>query len=334
MGKREARKMRKMAATLLTPKSTIATGIQARGEIGRRSWITGLTARAAAGRHPRKTPAGIPTASAAPSYLVRQADLLEDPVAQLQVVPRGKIPRMGQVDRDDPADLGRPRRHHDDPVGQLHGFLDVVRDEKNRLLLRPPDAQQFSSHDEPRDRVERAEGLVEKEHVGVHGEGAGDFNALLHAARKLVRIRLLEAFEADEPDVVRDAALALVPRELAEAEADVALDGQPGEDAALLKDENPARVGAADLLPVDPHGAGGRREKAGNDVQERGLAAAGRAEDADELSLAHVQGDVLEHADVVLLRPEGHVEAADLDLHAPGKRLADGDHAASRAESV
>ena len=76
-----------------------------------------------------------------------------------------------------------------------------------------PDAEQLAAHDQPRDRVERAERLVEEQHVGIDGQGAGHLDALFHAPRELLRIGLLEALEADEIDVVRDAFVALLPRQ-------------------------------------------------------------------------------------------------------------------------
>ena len=88
---------------------------------------------------------------------------------------------------------GRARAHHHDAVGELHRLVDVVGDEDDGLALGLPDAQQFAAHDEAGDGIERAEGLVEKEHVGIDGQGARHFEALLHAAGELGRIGFLEA---------------------------------------------------------------------------------------------------------------------------------------------
>ena len=66
MGKNAARKIRKIAAALVTPKSTIAIGIQARAEIGRRNWTTGFAAMASAAEEPMSSPSGRPRSSASP----------------------------------------------------------------------------------------------------------------------------------------------------------------------------------------------------------------------------------------------------------------------------
>ena len=122
---------------------------------------------------------------------------------------RADVARVRDVDVDDPLDPRRPRAHHDHAVGELHGFVDVMRHEDDRLPFRLPDPQQLAAHDQPGDGIERAERLVEEEHVGIDRERARHFHALLHAARKLLRIRVLEALEPDQLDVVRDAPLPL-----------------------------------------------------------------------------------------------------------------------------
>src|SRR5205085_857982 len=126
------------------------------------------------------------------SDLVRKADLFEDAVAKLEVAARADVARMRDVDLHDSLDTRGARRHDDDAVGELDRLLDVVRDEEDRLFLRLPDAEELASHYEPRDRVERAEGLVEVEDVGVDGQGARHLEALLHPAGKLLRVGSLE----------------------------------------------------------------------------------------------------------------------------------------------
>ena len=101
-----------------------------------------------------------------------------------------------------------------------------------------------------------------------------------------------------------------------EAEADVALDGQPGEHAALLEDEDPAGVGSFHRLTVDRHAARRGRHESADDVQERGLSAPGRPEDAHELSLAYVERHVVQDGDFVAVRPKGLRKAVDPDLRA------------------
>ena len=70
---------------------------------------------------------------------------------------------------------------------------------KAMVLLGPrPQLQQLLVQPVADDLVERAERLVHQQDVGVEGQRPGDRGALLHAARELPGIFLLEAGEVDE----------------------------------------------------------------------------------------------------------------------------------------
>ena len=89
-------------------------------------------------------------------------------------------------------DDGGPRAHDHDPIRQLDGLVDIVGHKNNGLALRLPDAQQFSAHDQARNRIERSKWLVQIEHVWIDGQRAGHFQSLLHAAGKFGRVGLFE----------------------------------------------------------------------------------------------------------------------------------------------
>ena len=74
----------------------------------------------------------------------------------------------------------RPCRHHHDAVGEIDRLLDAVGDEHDRIAVGLPNAQQFFLHQASRLRVERAEGLVGEQNIGVVGQSAGDRDALFH----------------------------------------------------------------------------------------------------------------------------------------------------------
>ena len=87
-------------------------------------------------------------------------------------------------------------------------------------------------------RVERAEGLVHQQHLGVVRERAGYRGALAHSARELVRLRVGELFEADARKVVHRyiaAALRIHSRKFG-AERNVVGDGAPRQQRIFLKD--------------------------------------------------------------------------------------------------
>jgi hypothetical protein len=55
-----------------------------------------------------------------------------------------------------------------------------------------------------------------------------------------------------------------------------------------------------DVAPFLVDGAGGLRIEAGDGAQQRGLAAAGRAEEADELTLGDIQTDIAQGGEVTV----------------------------------
>src|SRR5712691_7652141 len=239
-----------------------------------------------------------------------QSDLGEELVADLDVSRRAEVARMRDVDVDHSPDPRRPLRHDDDAIGELHRFFDVVRDEENRLLLRLPDAQQLATHLQSRDGVERAERLIEVENVWIHRQSARHLEPLLHPAGQLARIRLLESLQADELHVARDAIVLLAIAQTKETETDVLLDREPRKDAALLKHEDPSRIGLRHGHAVDRHRTFRRIDEAGHDVEQRRLPAARWSEDADELTFSNGEVDATQNLDC----SERLADAAEFDL--------------------
>jgi NitT/TauT family transport system ATP-binding protein len=75
-----------------------------------------------------------------------------------------------------------------------------------------------------------------------------------------------------------------------EPQQHVAEDGAPGKQQVLLHHVADAAAQAFDLLAEIVHRAGVRLDQAGDDVEDRGLAAAGGADDADEIARVDVEG--------------------------------------------
>ncbi len=82
-------------------------------------------------------------------------------------------------------DPPRIAAQHDDPVGQQHGFFDVMRYEKNRLgrdRLVLPQLQEFTAQVLGRQHIERREGLIHEQHFGFDHQRPGEADPLPHAA--------------------------------------------------------------------------------------------------------------------------------------------------------
>ena len=86
--------------------------------------------------------------------------------------------------------------HQADPVGQLEGLLLVVGDQDGGDAELPLDLPQVAPELGADLDVERAERLVEQQHRGLVGEGAGEGDPLLLAAGELVGVAVAEAAEA------------------------------------------------------------------------------------------------------------------------------------------
>jgi hypothetical protein len=191
--------------------------------------------------------------------------------------------RAGSVDPRDRADPPGASREEHDAVGQEDRLGDRMRDEHDGRLRRLGEPLQLEVHLVARDRVERAEGLVHEQDLGVVAQGSSNGDALAHAARELPRERLLEALQADElAQLVRPApALALVDLAQRQRQPDVLLDRVPGEEVRVLEDEAElaqrlvvAVIAAPQRAAADRHLAGARLRQAGQDPQQRRLPAA------------------------------------------------------------
>ena len=176
-------------------------------------------------------------------------------------------------------------------------------------------------------RVEGAGGLVGKENLRVVDEGAGNGHALHLAAGKLARALVHVLAQADALQGLLGATLALGAADAREREGqlDVLQDGLVRDEVVALEHEANAVVAVGVPVAVlvalgrdaiDDQVAGVKVVKAADDVQRRGLARAGRAQDGNELVVpegqAHVvQGDLGERRGDVLL-------ADVLELKHPG----------------
>ena len=101
---------------------------------------------------------------------------------------------------------------------------------------------------------------------------------------------------------------------LAQAERDVLAHGQPWEQRVGLKHHAAIRARARHLAPVEHDAAAGRPVEAGDDAQQRGFSAAGRAEDGDEVVVADVEVGRLQRPRrrMAVARREGARDLIDL----------------------
>ena len=131
-----------------------------------------------------------------------------------------------------------PVRHHHDPIGQGHGFNQIVSNKDDGLALLFPNFQQLVLKHHSSLRIKGAEWLVHENHGRFICQSAHDRSPFAHAAGQLSRIILLESRKTSEVDKLADLALAILARVSfrIEAEADVFFHSKPGKELAFLGD--------------------------------------------------------------------------------------------------
>ena len=84
----------------------------------------------------------------------------------------------------------------------------------------------------------------------------------------------------------------------------------------MLEDHRALDAGPLDWLPIDGNRADADRFQAADHAQQRGFAAAGSADEGDELVTADLQIGVLQGGDCPRSAPEGLADATDFDAGA------------------
>ena len=165
--------------------------------------------------------------------------------------------RFRELDGDGRAERrARSLRHRDDPVREQQRFVDVVRnhDGRDRTPGLRAEARQLLLKARARQRVERAERLVEKQHFGIGRECARDGHPLPHPARKLARPAVHRVAETDQSQIALGLLLLFGPRPLrtggVDSQPDVLDSREPREQRVILKhDRRLSRDAVATALP-------------------------------------------------------------------------------------
>ena len=198
------------------------------------------------------------------------------------------------------ADVGDfASTHHHDAVGDGHGFLLIVRHMHEGGTDAALDGFQLVLHGAAEFQIQRTERFVEQQDIGGDGEGAGKGHPLALAAGEFMRAAKGFAGQTYERQHSLGFGAAFGARDAAhpQAEANVIGERHVGEQGVVLKHRGGRAPGGADtghIAAADQDAAGDGLAKAADQVQKRGLAAAGRAQEDDELSRCDFQADVVQ----------------------------------------
>ena len=189
--------------------------------------------------------------------------------------------------------------HQQDTVGEQDRLVHVVRDHERRLPGVAHQPQHLVLQRPARQCVECRERLVHQQQLRFDGERPGDADALLHAPGKFGRLAARRLAQAHQVQHLRRVLLHLGARPAAMAgphgEGDVAQRGQPRQQRVGLEDHGAVQRRATDLAAVHHDRAAVRRLQPGQYIQDRGLAAAGMADQGHEFPPVQPEPHVAEH---------------------------------------
>jgi hypothetical protein len=154
-------------------------------------------------------------------------------------------------------------------------------------------------------RVERAEGLVEQQHLRLVRERTRDRDALLLSARELARQAVVHAFERHEAQQLLAALATLRGFHAAHAqrELDVLADRHVPEQRVALEHEADLALAHGELRHVAAVQADASvidTGESGDRSQERALAAAARPQQDEELPVGYLEGDVVHDRSIAI----------------------------------
>src|SRR5262245_50385774 len=131
------------------------------------------------------------------THALEQASNMARILRELRFIAKLEMTLASKLNRDDFLYPARPRGHHDDTVGEENSLADRMGDENNRLPLLARQVMEVEAHLVARNGIERTEGLVHQQQVGIVYERAHDRGALVHSTGQLVGKAVGEVAESD-----------------------------------------------------------------------------------------------------------------------------------------
>ena len=165
--------------------------------------------------------------------------------------------------------------------------------------------QQLILEDNPRLRVQRPERFIHQDDIRLVNQGSHQRAPFAHSSGEFVGIMVLEAAQTDLGNILRCLLVSLVGRHAAELQRhlDVITQRAPGQEIVVLGHISDIGVDPGNDLPLVAHLARRRLENTRDHVEQRGLAAAGGADETDELAFLDCEVRILQGENRVSLPP-------------------------------
>ncbi len=141
------------------------------------------------------------------------------------------------------------------PLGQHQGLLHIVGDQQHREASALPELQQKILHGLTNLQIQGAKGLIEEQHLGIGGQGAGDGDPLLHSARELTGQLSGCILQTHHLEEVGGALFDVALRQALQAHAkgNVLSRTQPRVEAVFLKNHAAIRARTLNGLSIHQH---------------------------------------------------------------------------------
>ncbi len=189
--------------------------------------------------------------------------------------------------------------HHDENVGERHRLELVVGDVDRRRRKPALQFADFDAHGDAQFGVEVRQGLVEQKRFWLAHDGAAHGDALALAAGELPRLALQHGGEFEDAPGFLDPRLDLGLGHAAVAQAigHVVVDAHMRIERVVLEHHRDVAIGGLDLVDdaaadIDLAACDGLEPR--DHAQQRGLAAAGRADQHAELAVADLEVDAFD----------------------------------------
>ena len=152
---------------------------------------------------------------------------------------------------------------------------------------------------------ELSERLIEDQKFRIIDKGAGERDALRHAAGQLMRVRFREGFQAHKIEALIDARSSGFQKTLGfEAKRDIVPNAPPGVERRILEHHHARRVRPFDGCIPGSDLALQRFIEPCDEPQKRGFPAAARAKQGDELARIDMECNVLQNRQRLAFKPK------------------------------
>ena len=193
-------------------------------------------------------------------------------------------------------DAAWPVAQNENTIAEADRFAHIVGDKDDGLSGLAPDALELVVKEVAGLRIQSSEWFIHQEDIGLHGQRASQRHALLHAPGELMRMVFFELGEVNEIQVIACSLMAFTPVDpfLPQAKFDVFPRCEPRKKSQLLEQEYAVGTRFLHFAAIDPDFSRRRAIESRDEMKQCGLAAPGRADDAQKFSRKDFEIDIFE----------------------------------------